>query len=127
MDTSLKDAAKLCGISVEEIKEVSDLIGTSKGFITMWAMGLNQSSIGTDKNFSLLNLSLVTGKVGKPGNGPFSLTGQPNAMGGREVGGMANLLAVHKDLQNPQDRQDVADFWGVDQISYSGIHCHGNV
>lgn len=117
METSLKESAKLCGVSVEEIKEVADLIGKSQGFISMWAMGLNQSSIGTDKNFSLLNLSLVTGKVGKPGNGPFSLTGQPNAMGGREVGGMANLLAVHKDLQNPQDRQDVADFWGVDQIS----------
>nr|WP_236025678.1 nitrate reductase [Algoriphagus oliviformis] len=117
METSLKDAAALCGITVDEIKEVSELIGKAKGFISMWAMGLNQSSIGTDKNFALLNLSLVTGKVGKPGNGPFSLTGQPNAMGGREVGGMANLLAVHKDLQNPQHRQDVADFWGVDQIS----------
>lgn len=117
MATSLKDAAKLCGITVDEIRHVADLIGTSNGFISMWAMGLNQSSIGTDKNFSLLNLSLVTGRIGKPGNGPFSLTGQPNAMGGREVGGMANLLAVHKDLQNPQHRQEVADFWGVDQIS----------
>lgn len=117
METSLKDAAKLCGITVDEIRHVADLIGTSNGFISMWAMGLNQSAIGTDKNFSLLNLSLVTGRIGKPGNGPFSLTGQPNAMGGREVGGMANLLAVHKDLQNPQHRQEVADFWGVDQIS----------
>lgn len=117
MATSLKDAAKLCGITVDEIRHVADLIGTSNGFISMWAMGLNQSAIGTDKNFSLLNLSLVTGRIGKPGNGPFSLTGQPNAMGGREVGGMANLLAVHKDLQNPQHRQEVADFWGVDQIS----------
>lgn len=117
MATSLKDAAKLCGITVDEIRTVADLIGASKGFISMWAMGLNQSAIGTDKNFSLLNLSLVTGRIGKPGNGPFSLTGQPNAMGGREVGGMANLLAVHKDLQNPQHRQEVADFWGVDEIS----------
>ncbi len=117
MATSLKDAANLCGITVDEIRRVADLIGTSNGFISMWAMGLNQSAIGTDKNFSLLNLSLVTGRIGKPGNGPFSLTGQPNAMGGREVGGMANLLAVHKDLQNPLHRQEVADFWGVDQIS----------
>ncbi|MDI1322445.1 MAG: molybdopterin-dependent oxidoreductase [Algoriphagus sp.] len=117
MATSLKDAAKLCGITVDEIRHVADLIGTSNGFISMWAMGLNQSAIGTNKNFSLLNLSLVTGRIGKPGNGPFSLTGQPNAMGGREVGGMANLLAVHKELQNPIHRQEVADFWGVDQIS----------
>jgi len=80
-------------------------------------MGLNQSVVGVDKNFALLNLSLITGQVGKPGSGPFSLTGQPNAMGGREVGGMANLLAAHKDLFNPQHRQEVADFWGVNEIS----------
>src|SRR5690606_32327334 len=117
MATSLKEASKLCGISVDEIKKVAEIIGESKGFISMWAMGLNQSAIGTDKNFSLLNLSLVTGRIGKPGNGPFSLTGQPNAMGGREVGGMANLLAVHKDLNNPIQRQEVANFWGVNEIS----------
>ncbi|TXE14883.1 nitrate reductase [Algoriphagus aquimarinus] len=117
MATSLKEASKLCGISVEDIKKVAEIIGESKGFISMWAMGLNQSAIGTDKNFSLLNLSLVTGRIGKPGNGPFSLTGQPNAMGGREVGGMANLLAVHKDLNNPVHRQEVANFWGVNEIS----------
>lgn len=117
MATSLKEASKLCGISVEDIKKVAEIIGKSKGFISMWAMGLNQSAIGTDKNFSLLNLSLVTGRIGKPGNGPFSLTGQPNAMGGREVGGMASLLAVHKDLNNPVHRQEVANFWRVNEIS----------
>lgn len=117
MATSLKEASKLCGISVDDIKNVAEIIGESKGFISMWAMGLNQSAIGTDKNFSLLNLSLVTGRIGKPGNGPFSLTGQPNAMGGREVGGMANLLAVHKELSNPIHRQEVANFWGVNEIS----------
>lgn len=117
MSLSLSNASKLCGVSIDDIRMAADLIGTSGGFISMWAMGLNQSSIGTDKNFSLLNLSLVTGRIGKPGNGPFSLTGQPNAMGGREVGGMASLLAVHKDLSNPQHRQEVADFWGVDKIS----------
>ncbi|WP_339870045.1 molybdopterin-dependent oxidoreductase [uncultured Algoriphagus sp.] len=117
MATSLKEASKLCGISVDDIKKVAEIIGESKGFISMWAMGLNQSAIGTDKNFSLLNLSLVTGRIGKPGNGPFSLTGQPNAMGGREVGGMASLLAVHKDLNNPVHRQEVANFWGVNEIS----------
>ena len=115
--TSIKQAAKICGISEKEIKKATNLIGTSKGFISMWAMGLNQSIVGTDKNISLLNLSLITGQVGKPGSGPFSLTGQPNAMGGREVGGMANLLAVHKNLLNDDHRREVAQFWGVEKIS----------
>ncbi|MDG1728335.1 MAG: molybdopterin-dependent oxidoreductase [Algibacter sp.] len=115
--TSLKQASKLCGVSEKEIQKAADIIGLSKGFISMWAMGLNQSVIGSDKNVSLLNLSLITGQVGKPGAGPFSLTGQPNAMGGREVGGMANLLAVHKDLSNAEHRSEVAQFWGVDKIN----------
>jgi len=115
--TSLSDASKLCGVPEKDIRKAADIIGLSKGFISMWAMGLNQSAVGTDKNVSLLNLSLITGQVGKPGSGPFSLTGQPNAMGGREVGGMANLLAVHKDLANEEHRREVAQFWGVDSIS----------
>lgn len=114
---SLKEAAKICGITVEKIKRAAILIGRSKAFISMWAMGLNQSAIGSNKNYSLLNLSLITGQIGKPGSGPFSLTGQPNAMGGREVGGMANLLAVHKDLLNETHRKEVAEFWNVDKIS----------
>ncbi len=114
---SIKQASKLCGVPEEDIRKAADIIGLSKGFISMWAMGLNQSVVGTDKNCALLNLSLITGQVGKPGSGPFSLTGQPNAMGGREVGGMANLLAVHKDLFNEEHRREVAQFWGVDKIS----------
>lgn len=115
--TSLKQASKLCGVPEKDIQKAANIIGLSKRFISMWAMGLNQSMVGTDKNVSLLNLSLITGQVGKPGAGPFSLTGQPNAMGGREVGGMANLLAVHKDLMNEEHRQEVAQFWGVDKIN----------
>ncbi|QXP63840.1 nitrate reductase [Polaribacter sp. HaHaR_3_91] len=115
--TTLKQASKICGVPAKEIQKAAEMIGLAKGFISMWAMGLNQSVIGTDKNTSLLNLSLITGQVGKPGAGPFSLTGQPNAMGGREVGGMANLLAVHKDLGNEEHRREVAQFWGVDKIS----------
>ena len=117
LGTSLKEASKACGVPVNAIKKAAKYIGLSKGFISMWAMGLNQSVVGTDKNVALLNLSLITGQVGKPGAGPFSLTGQPNAMGGREVGGMANLLAVHKDLMNPEHRREVADFWGVNEIN----------
>ncbi len=117
LSTSLEKASKLCGISVSDIKLAADLIGKAKGFISLWAMGLNQSAVGVDKNTALLNLSLLTGQIGKPGSGPFSLTGQPNAMGGREVGGMATLLAAHKDIANPTHRKEVADFWGVDEIS----------
>ena len=114
---SIKKAAAECGVSVDEIHKAADMIGNAKGFMTLWAMGLNQSSIGVNKNNALLNLSLMTGHIGKPGSGPFSLTGQPNAMGGREVGGMANLLAVHKDLGNEQHRKEVANFWGGKEIS----------
>jgi len=93
------------------------MISDAKGFISMWTMGLNQSVIGVDKNVSLLNLSLLTGQIGKPGSGPFSLTGQPNAMGGREVGGMASLLAAHRDLGNPRHREEVRQFWGGKEIN----------
>ncbi len=111
-ELSLNEAAKKCGISLDEIKKTAKTIGSAKKFITMWTMGLNQSVIGVDKNLSLLNLSLLTGQIGKPGAGPFSLTGQPNAMGGREVGGMASLLAAHRDLGNKKHREEVQEFWG---------------
>ncbi|MGB2761723.1 MAG: molybdopterin-dependent oxidoreductase, partial [Maribacter stanieri] len=78
---SLKEAAKKCGIPVGDIRKAAEYIGNAKKFISMWTMGLNQSVIGVAKNVSLLNLSLLTGQIGKPGAGPFSLTGQPNAMG----------------------------------------------
>jgi ferredoxin-nitrate reductase len=113
MKRSLREAASICGIKVEDIRWTAQYIGDAKGFISMWAMGLNQSVIGTDKNTSLINLSLITGKIGKPGNGPFSLTGQPNAMGGREVGGLANLLPAHRNLLNPEHRAEVEKLWGI--------------
>src|SRR3990167_3843847 len=77
---------------------------------------MKQSSSGTDKNAALINLHLATGQIGKAGAGPFSLTGQPNAMGGREVGGMANLLSAHRDLSNADHRAEVADLWGVRDV-----------
>ncbi len=117
MSTSLEEAARRCGITVKQITQTAKHIGNAKGFISMWAMGLNQSANGVDKNLSLLNISTLTGHIGKPGSGPFSLTGQPNAMGGREVGGMANLLAAHRDQSNPEHRAEVANFWGVSELS----------
>ncbi len=114
---SISDSAKICGVTVADIKKAVSYISNAKGFMTLWAMGLNQSSIGVNKNNALLNLSILTGHVGKPGSGPFSLTGQPNAMGGREVGGMANLLAAHKELANDEHRLEVSNFWGGKEIS----------
>ncbi|TKB97598.1 nitrate reductase [Pedobacter cryophilus] len=113
---TLEESALICGLAIADIQLAAQYIGEAKGFISMWTMGLNQSSIGVNKNLSLINLNLITGKIGKPGSGPFSLTGQPNAMGGREVGGLANMLAAHRDLQNPIHRKEVQDFWGGTQI-----------
>ena len=114
---TLKQASKECGIPVSDIQKAAQMIGEANKFISMWTMGLNQSVIGVSKNVSLLNLSLLTGQIGKPGCGPFSLTGQPNAMGGREVGGMASLLAAHRELGNPAHRKEVSEFWGGKEIS----------
>ena len=115
-EISIKKAANICGITVKEIKLAASYIGNAEAFISMWAMGLNQSVIGVDKNLALLNISLLTGQIGKPGAGPFSLTGQPNAMGGREVGGMSTLLAAHRNQNNPEHRKEVAKFWGVKDL-----------
>ncbi|MEB8346497.1 molybdopterin-dependent oxidoreductase [Flavobacteriaceae bacterium KMM 6898] len=109
---SLRQAANLCGIPTDDIRKAAQYIGNAKAFISMWTMGLNQSVIGVSKNVTLINLSLLTGQIGKPGAGPFSLTGQPNAMGGREVGGMASLLAAHRELGNPHHRKEIEEFWG---------------
>ena len=84
--------------------------------LSLYCQGLNQSSNGTAKNAALINLHLATQQIGRPGAGPLSLTGQPNAMGGREVGGMANLMSAHRDLANPQHRAEVAALWGVADV-----------
>jgi assimilatory nitrate reductase catalytic subunit len=94
----------------------TNVSSTRKPTLSLYCQGLNQSSSGTAKNAALINLHLATGQIGKPGTGPFSLTGQPNAMGGREVGGLANLLSAHRDLANPNHRAEVATLWGVDDV-----------
>jgi ferredoxin-nitrate reductase len=117
MATPIEDAAAICGINENDLRLAASWIGSAKGFLTLWAMGLNQSVVGVKKNLALISLNLLTGQIGKPGAGPFSLTGQPNAMGGREVGGLATQLAAHRSLANPRHREEVAKFWGVDHIS----------
>ncbi len=116
-EKTLKESANICGVSEADIRLAAKYIGEAKGFISMWTMGLNQSSIGVNKNLSLINLNLITGHIGKPGSGPFSLTGQPNAMGGREVGGLSNLLPAHRNLANSDHRAEVEKFWGGTTIN----------
>ncbi|MDD0812640.1 molybdopterin-dependent oxidoreductase [Curvibacter sp. RS43] len=115
-DCTPERTAQVCGISVEDLLEATRLFATSPATLSLYCQGLNQSSSGTDKNAALINLHLATGQIGRPGAAPFSLTGQPNAMGGREVGGLSNLLSAHRDLANPVHRAEVAALWGVPDV-----------
>jgi ferredoxin-nitrate reductase len=117
LSVSLEYAARICDVSINDIRLAASYIAAAKGFLTLWAMGLNQSVIGVKKNIALISLNLLTGHIGKPGSGPFSLTGQPNAMGGREVGGLATMLAAHRSISNAEHRNEVANFWSVSKIS----------
>jgi assimilatory nitrate reductase catalytic subunit len=109
--------AKTCGVEVNALTEFYRLFALTPKVITMFSQGVNQSSSGTDKVNSIINCHLLTGRIGKPGMGPFSVTGQPNAMGGREVGGLANMLAAHMELANPQHRDTVKSFWNSPHIA----------
>ena len=113
---SPETVAAICGVPAADIVTAARWFGQSPATLSLYCQGLNQSSHGTDKNAALINLHLATGHIGRPGAGPFSLTGQPNAMGGREVGGMANLLSAHRDLDNPRHRDEVAGLWGIDSV-----------
>jgi assimilatory nitrate reductase catalytic subunit len=109
-------AADICGVKAEDIVTAARWFGQAPAALSLYCQGLNQSSHGTDNNAAIIHLHLATGKIGKPGCGPFSLTGQPNAMGGREVGGLANLLSAHRDMANPEHRAEVARLWGVADV-----------
>ncbi|MDP9901504.1 nitrate reductase [Variovorax ginsengisoli] len=115
-DCTPDQVAKVCGIEPSALIEATRLFANSPSTLSLYCMGMNQSSSGTAKNAALINLHLATAQIGKPGAGPFSLTGQPNAMGGREVGGMANLLSAHRDLANAGHRAEVAALWGVADV-----------
>ncbi|MDX1367907.1 molybdopterin-dependent oxidoreductase [Pseudomonas sp.] len=115
-DYSPQMVSELCGISQDSLQQCARMIGSAPRFLSLWCMGLNQSSSGSAKNSALINLHLATGQIGKPGAGPFSLTGQPNAMGGRETGSLSNLLPGHRDAANAEHRAEVAQHWGVDAL-----------
>jgi len=107
------DAVALeCGLEVGLLDKFYRWFARTPKVVTLFSQGVNQSSSGTDKATSIINCHLFTGRIGRPGAGPFSITGQPNAMGGREVGGMANMLAAHMDLERDDHRCIVQDFWG---------------
>ena len=106
-----ENVATACGIDTDRLLQFYGLFAGRERVITAFSMGVNQSSSGTDKVNSIINCHLLTGRIGKPGAGPFSLTGQPNAMGGREVGGLANMLAAHLDIENASHRQLLQQFW----------------
>lgn len=116
-ERTIAEAAAICGLEQSDIRLAATWIGTAKAHISFWTMGLNQSATGVTKVLSLIDLHLLTGQIGRPGAGPFSLTGQPNAMGGRETGGLANLLPAHRDLSNPAHRRTVQEFWGSGPIA----------
>jgi assimilatory nitrate reductase catalytic subunit len=112
-----EETATLTGLSQDNLKVFYELFAATEKTVTVYSQGVNQSSSGTDKVNAIINCHLATGRIGKPGMGPFSITGQPNAMGGREVGGLANMLAAHMDIENPTHRARVQDFWGSPRIA----------
>lgn len=99
------------GLNPSEIERFYRLWASKEKVVTCYSQGVNQSSVGTDKVNAIINCHLLTARIGRPGMGPFSLTGQPNAMGGREVGGLANMLAAHMDLENSDHGSRVQRFW----------------
>jgi len=111
-----ENAARICGVKAEDIVTAARWFGQAKAALSLWCQGLNQSQHGTDNGAALIHLHLATGQIGKPGAGPFSLTGQPNAMGGRETGTMATLLPGHRDPASEADRAEVAQFWNVPSL-----------
>ena len=115
-DLTPERVSQICGIEMAALHQAADWFATSKATLSLYCQGLNQSTSGTAKNAALINLHLATAQIGKPGAGPLSLTGQPNAMGGREVGGMANLMSGHRDLANAAHREEIARFWGVADV-----------
>jgi len=106
-------AAEVCGVAPEDIELAARRFATAGAAMALWSMGANQSTVGTLKNRALINLCLATGQIGRPGAGPLSLTGQPNAMGGRETGGLAHLLPGYRSVESPEDRAVMAAHWAI--------------
>src|SRR5438034_1595237 len=113
---SLAATARASGLATADVARFFELFGGAERVVTCYSQGVNQSAQGTDKVNAIINCHLATGRIGRPGMGPFSLTGQPNAMGGREVGGLANQLAAHMGFADA-DIDRVRRFWNAPRIA----------
>jgi len=114
---SIPKVAQVCGLAESDVSEFFRLFAKTERTVTVFSQGINQSSSGVDKGNAIINVHLATGRIGKAGMGPFSVTGQPNAMGGREVGGLANQLAAHLDFSDAASVDRVARFWNAPNIA----------
>ncbi len=107
----IKAVIDSCQLNAQDVEKFYRLFARTDRVVTMFSQGINQWSNGTDRVNAIINVHLLTGRIGRPGMGPFSITGQPNAMGGREVGGMANQLAAHMSIENQQHHEWLKQFW----------------
>ncbi|WP_415895409.1 molybdopterin-dependent oxidoreductase [Neptuniibacter sp. PT34_22] len=111
--------AKACDLPIMQLRTFFGWYAKTEKVVTFYSQGVNQSASGTDNSNAIINCHLATGRLGKEGAGPFSITGQPNAMGGREVGGLANQLAAHMELNSAEAVDRVGRFWGSDNVATS--------
>ncbi len=116
-NTNIEQVAALCRLNKDDLHRFYQWFASHEKVISLYSQGINQSSSGTDKVNAIINCHLATGRIGKPGMGPFSLTGQANAMGGREVGGLSHQLAAHMDFSSTDDIERVARFWNTQNIA----------
>ncbi|MDX6805869.1 molybdopterin-dependent oxidoreductase [Terrihabitans rhizophilus] len=116
-DGDVASVAAICDVALDDIEAFYRAFADTERVVTVYSQGVNQSSRGTDKVNAIINCHLATGRIGRAGMGPFSFTGQPNAMGGREVGGLANQLAAHMAFENPDDRDRVRRFWNAPRLA----------
>lgn len=114
---SMMEIEARTGLPPTALRQFFDLFAATEKTVTVYSQGVNQSASGTDKVNAIINCHLATGRIGRPGMGPFSVTGQPNAMGGREVGGLANVLAAHMEIENEAHRDIVRSFWASPAIA----------
>jgi assimilatory nitrate reductase catalytic subunit len=115
--SSIPKVAQVCGLPETDVSEFFRIFAKTERTVTVFSQGINQSSSGVDKGNAIINVHLATGRIGKAGMGPFSVTGQPNAMGGREVGGLANQLAAHMDFSDAASVDRVKRFWNATNIA----------
>ena len=114
--TDLWSTAATCDLPPADLRAFYELFARTPRTVTLFSQGINQSIRGTDQVNAIVNVHLATGRIGKPGAAPFSITGQPNAMGGREVGGLASTLAAHRGFE-PENIAEVKRFWAAPRVA----------